>query len=236
MKARPPIAPTILWAGVVALAVIGTAAAVSRMLVLFHVTPDIAPPGAPAGFDAAFGAYPATTFVHVLLGAIVMVLAPLQFIPRLRAQHPWLHRWTGRLLVAVGAVVGATALRMSALMAIGGATERAATTLFGLLFLVALGMGFVQARRRRMSRHREWMLRAFALAFAVATVRPIVALFFALSSLSPREFFGVAFWMGFTLHVVAAEAWIRRTRRAPAAVEPRLTPESMGVRPARERA
>jgi hypothetical protein len=29
--------------------------------------------------------------------------------------------------------------------------------------------------------------------------------------LMPHEFFGVAFWIGFVLHLVAAEAWIRST-------------------------
>jgi hypothetical protein len=31
------------------------------------------------------------------------------------------------------------------------------------------------------------------------------------SSLSPHEFFGIAFWIGFVLHLIAAEAWIRAT-------------------------
>jgi hypothetical protein len=29
--------------------------------------------------------------------------------------------------------------------------------------------------------------------------------------LTPREFFGIAFWIGFVLHLIAAEAWIRTT-------------------------
>jgi len=49
----------------------------------------------------------------------------------------------------------------------------------------------------------------------VATIRPIVAIFFAtsrFSGLTPYEFFGTAFWIGFVLHLVAAEVWIQRTR------------------------
>jgi hypothetical protein len=50
---------------------------------------------------------------------------------------------------------------------------------------------------------------------AVATMRPIVGVFFAtsrLTRLTPQEFFGTAFWLGFTLHLIAAEVWIHYTR------------------------
>jgi len=55
------------------------------------------------------------------------------------------------------------------------------------------------------------MIRAFSVGLAVATIRPIVGMFFAtsrFSGLTPREFFGIAFWIGFVLHLIAAEAWI----------------------------
>ena len=60
------------------------------------------------------------------------------------------------------------------------------------------------------------MIRAFAIGLAVATIRPINAMFFALyitrGFLSPHEFFGIAFWIGFTLHAIIAEIWIGFTR------------------------
>ena len=65
-----------------------------------------------------------------------------------------------------------------------------------------------------MSLHREWMLRAFSVGLAVATIRPIIGIFFAtshVSGLAPHDFFGIAFWIGFTLQLMAAEAWIHAT-------------------------
>ena len=46
----------------------------------------------------------------------------------------------------------------------------------------------------------------------IATIRPIVGIFFATRRLSPHEFFGIAFWIGFTLHLILAEVWINYTR------------------------
>ena len=63
------------------------------------------------------------------------------------------------------------------------------------------------------------MIRAFSIGLAVAAIRPIVGVFFAtsrISGLTPHEFFGIAFWIGFTLHLIAAEAWIHATLRRPA--------------------
>ena len=59
------------------------------------------------------------------------------------------------------------------------------------------------------------MIRAFAIGLAVAFVRPIVGVFFATSRIThlpPQSFFGTAFWLGFTIQLIAAEAWIDYTR------------------------
>jgi len=100
-------------------------------------------------------------------------------------------------------------------MAIGGPNESAATMLFAIVFLVCLVKAYVHARKRRFALHREWMIRAFAVGFAVATIRPIVGIFFATSRfthLTPHDFFGTAFWLGFTVQFMVAEIWIGYTR------------------------
>lgn len=115
--------------------------------------------------------------------------------------------------------------------AIGGINQAAATTLFGSYFLVARSRAFWLIRQREIALHREWMIRAFSIGLAVATIRPIMGIFFAtsrLSGLTPREFFGIAFWIGFVLHLMAAEAWIHATqspRRQFEAVREILTAE-----------
>ena len=49
----------------------------------------------------------------------------------------------------------------------------------------------------------------------VATIRPIIGIFFAairLSGLTPQQFFCTAFWIGFVLQLIAAESWIHATQ------------------------
>ncbi len=161
-----------------------------------------------------------------------MVLGPLQFVRRIRSRHLQFHRWSGRVFVSVGLVVGLSALAMSYTTSIGGANETAATTLFAIVFLFDLVKAFVHIRRRQIAQHREWMIRAYAIGLAVATVRPIVGVFFATSPfthLTPHEFFGTAFWLGFTVNLIAAEAWINYTRGTDSAAAYSVAPPRAGA-------
>jgi uncharacterized membrane protein len=220
-----------MWAAVIFLSVIGIAVAVRRMT---HVLPMVAkgyrPPAAPANPTAAqfaalddlFARYPILTLVHIVPGLLFMVLGPLQFSATIRARHLQWHRLSGRIFVVCGLVIGVSALVMSLGMpAIGGVNQAAATTLFAIFFLFALCKAFWHIRHREVVLHREWMIRAFAVGLAVATMRPIIGVFFAtsrLSGLTPHDFFGIAFWIGFVLHLIAAEAWIHATSSPAGAV------------------
>jgi uncharacterized membrane protein len=213
-----------LWSAVTFLAFIGVAVAVRRMV---HLVPIVVhgyhPPAVNANprlaqfaaLDDLFAHYPILTLVHIVPGLLFMILGPLQFSSTIRARHLRWHRFSGRVFVICGLVIGISALVMSfGMPAIGGVNQAAATTLFGTFFLFSLCKAFWHIRQHEVALHREWMIRAFAVGLAVATIRPIIGLFFAtspLTGLTPREFFGVAFWIGFVLHLIAAEAWIQTT-------------------------
>ena len=169
-----------------------------------------------ASLDAGFLLHPILTLAHVVPGLAFVLLGPFQFMSGLRKRHPSPHRWMGRVVLASALVIGVTALIMSPQMAIGGASESAATFTFGVLFLFTTGKGLAAIRARRVAEHRRWMIRAYAIGLGVGAVRPIVGVFFAtsrLTRLTPHDFFGIAFWLGFVLSLATAEAWIRRTRR-----------------------
>jgi hypothetical protein len=204
-------APPAVWAATALLVFIGLAAAARRLVVL--LAPPAANPrfAAAAVLDAGFAAHRSLTLIHIFPASLFMALMPFQFIERIRRRHIALHRWSGRLLLLLGAVIGAVALIMSFTMNIGGVSETAATSFFAVLFLVFLGLGFQNIRRHRVDLHRQWMIRAFGVALGVATTRPIIGVFFAVRRLAPHEFFGAAFWLGFTSTLLAAEAWIHYT-------------------------
>src|SRR5437667_1473982 len=129
-----------LWSMVVLLVLIGAAVVVRRMV---HLVPVLVngyhPPGVPsnptlaqfAALDDVFARYPILTLVHIVPALVFLLLAPLQFSAAIRARHLRWHRWSGRVVLICGMVVGVSALVMSfAMRSIGGVNQAAATTLF----------------------------------------------------------------------------------------------------------
>jgi uncharacterized membrane protein len=207
-----------LWIAVSFLVLIGLIAVVRRTLVLLWPAKFAGNFAPAAALDTGFAGKQALTLIHILPGGLFLSLCLLQFAPGVRQKHLQVHRWLGRVLVTIGLVIGISALIMSYTMNIGGANETAATTLFAIVFLICLTKAYLLIRRKEVARHREWMIRAYGAALGVATTRPIVGIFFAFRRLSPHEFFGIAFWLGFTTTFLAAEAWVEYTRqRIPSA-------------------
>ncbi len=206
-----------LWAAVIFLAFIGIAVATRRTVVLVKPGAMSARNNPAADMDSAFANRRTLTLAHILPAMLFMVLGPLQFVRSLRSNYPQVHRWSGRIFLTASAVVGVTGLTLAFGKTIGGVDEKAAIVLFGSFFLIALGKALWHALRREFAQHREWMIRGYGIGLAVATIRPIMGTFFAAAVLrghrpEPREFFGTAFWIGFTLQMIAAEIWINYTR------------------------
>jgi hypothetical protein len=111
--------------------------------------------------------------------------------------------------VFFGEVVGVTAYAMSR-YSVGGWVERSAVLFFNSLFLFSLSRAW-RVRRDPVLKLR-WMTRAIAVLLGIATTRPVMGIFFATSRvthLSPEQFFGVAFWIGFSINTVIIELWLR---------------------------
>jgi len=109
-----------------------------------------------------------------------------------------------------------TAYAMS-VFPVGGWVERSAVLLFNSLFLFSLFRAYWHMRRGELLLQRRWMLRAIVILLGIATTRPVMGVFFAtspLTHLAPSQFFGIAFWIGFSINALAIELWLR-SRRSP---------------------
>jgi Predicted membrane protein (DUF2306) len=205
----------VMRVGLILLCLIGAAAALRRIVALASPARNV--PGQLAELDAAFATRPILTLVHIVPGLLLVSLVPFQFSRRFRSRHLRAHRWIGRIVIILGLVIGLSAILMSR-NPIGGGVEIAAIGFFDALFLFALTKALIHIRRREVALHREWIIRAMSIALGVATVRPIMGVFFATSTLTglkPQQFFGSAFWIGFSLTYVAGELWIGYTRSSP---------------------
>jgi uncharacterized membrane protein len=189
---------------VATLALIGIGASVSHF---FH-----------EGFNPGYARFAPIVKAHVVLGAVYLALAPLQFVAPIRARAINYHRRTGRFLATIAAVIGAAAVFMSVVIPIAGWWERVVVGGFAIFFLFALGKAIYHIRRKEVAPHREWMIRAFAIALSIASMRVIGTVVVAFTDNRSPEFlrfvFNITLTIALLLHAAIAEAWIRSTRAA----------------------
>ncbi len=172
------------------------------------------PEGSPVGpeFNQRYVDHPAWTLVHVVAGFFFMTLGPLQFVVRVRNRWPRFHRWCGRLflLASVVGVVSALAF-VSVLPLFGSFSTRVAVIFASILFCIALWQGYRTARARNFVRHREWMIRVFAIGLGISTFRVLIPLLMVCGATFVEAWDSVV-WLGFGINAVVAETWINMTR------------------------
>jgi hypothetical protein len=200
--------PLILRIGFWVCVAIAVAVVLRRLFAL--ASPSHNGPPQMAGLDDAFASHAALTLAHIVPAVFFVLLSPFAVFARFAKLS-----WPDRLLFPLGVVVGLTAYAMSA-YSVGGWTERSAVLLFDSLFLFALGRAYWHGRQGEMQLKRRWMLRAIAILLGIATTRPVMGVFFATSRathLTLAQFFGIAFWIGFSINVLVFELWIRSCDR-----------------------
>lgn len=173
-----------------------------------------------AALDDIFASHAALTLAHILPALAFVILVPFIVLrPELRSAQ--------RIFYPLGVIVGLTAYLMSA-YSVGGWTERSAVRLFDTLYLSSLTRAFV-CRHLDAAEERRWQLRAIAILLGIATTRPVMGMFFAtarLTHLVPEQFFGIAFWLGFSINVLIFEFWIRSADHHRERPSPSRTPNS----------
>lgn len=185
--------------------VIAIAVVIRRLFALSGPTPS-SPPQL-AQLDRVFADHAALTLAHILPALVFVILAPIATFSKTKR-----FAWAGQLLFPVGVVVGLTAYAMSR-YSIGGWLERSAVLLFNTLFLFSLFQAFRYQERGEPLLRRRWLTRSIVIPLGIATTRPVMGVFFATSRfthLQPHQFFGMAFWIGFSINTIVGELWLRR--------------------------
>lgn len=183
--------------------VIAVSVVLRRVVALAHPNPSGTSPT--AALDAVFASHAALTLAHILPAMVFVLLTPFVLSRRLELL------WAKRLFFPLGALVGLTAYAMS-VYSVGGWVERSAVLFFNTLFLISLARAYGSMRSGEGVEEIRWTLRAVAVLLGIATTRPVMGVFFAtsrLTHLEPSQFFGIAFWIGFSINTIAIELWLR---------------------------
>ncbi|HEY6139322.1 MAG TPA: DUF2306 domain-containing protein [Thermoanaerobaculia bacterium] len=164
----------------------------------------------PPDLAASFLARPWGIYPHALFGAVALALGSVQFWRGFPYSHPAFHRTLGKIYVVAALGTGTAGLYMS-FFAFGGAVTQLG---FGLLAVSVLGttmIAYRRIRRRDVARHREWMLRSYALIFAAVTLRiELPILIGILHGFAPA--YSVVAWLCWLPNLVLAELYVTATR------------------------
>jgi hypothetical protein len=188
---------------------IAVAAVLRRLVALAH--PASSGPPQMVQTDTMFASHTALTLSHIVPALLFVLLLPFTYFRRFDGAA-----WLQRAIFVLGAIVGITAYAMSS-YSIGGWTERSAVLFFNSLYLYSLTRAWLWMQRGEISLKQEWLTRAIAVLLGIATTRPVMGIFFATSALThlkPSQFFGIAFWIGFSINVITIELWLRHRKHS----------------------
>jgi uncharacterized membrane protein len=103
---------------------------------------------------------------HTLCGVIALLAGPMQFSSRLRQRHLKFHRALGRIYV-VSVFVGA----FTGIALASGRPGMPGTCVQAAAWIVCTTAAFITARNRQIARHRQWMVRSYAVTFTFVSSR-----------------------------------------------------------------
>lgn len=150
--------------------------------------------------------------LHIIPGILFVLSGALQFAPTVRIRRPWLHRLSGRLYIVSGVITVGAALWMNQFYpAYGGWGKYLGVLVFGIAFLICIGIALRAILQRNIARHQRWMMRAIAIGLGPGT-QSLIAIPVALTIGLSDAAIGVVIPAGFIINLVFAECRILRPK------------------------
>jgi uncharacterized membrane protein HdeD (DUF308 family) len=109
-------------------------------------------------------------FPHVIFGILAMLVGPFQFSNKLRARYLVIHRRLGYVYL-VSILLGATAGIALSLTSKVNLTYKMGLFFLAVAWLLTSGMALFFILKRKITQHKEWMVRSYVVTFAFVIFR-----------------------------------------------------------------
>ena len=149
---------------------------------------------------------------HIFASAVALTLGPFQFSTRLRTRFLAVHRWMGRVYLAVGVGVGGLAGLYMAAHSFGGIVAHLGFGGLAIAWLYTGVRAYLAIRARDIAAHRRWMVRNFSLTFAAVTLRLYLPALLLTGNFEAG--YALIAWLCWVPNLLVAEWWVR-TRMVP---------------------
>lgn len=115
-------------------------------------------------------------YAHIFLGGITLITGFSQFFKKLRLKRLGLHRTLGKIYI-ISVLLSGTAGLGIAFFASGGIISSLGFGSLAILWLYTTVQAYTAIRNKHIDKHRQWMIRSYALCFAAVTLRLYMPLF-----------------------------------------------------------
>jgi Predicted membrane protein (DUF2306) len=162
--------------------------------------------------NAAVPAHIVFLSLHGLAAGTALLLGPLQFIRRIRADHARAHRTIGAVyLLAV--LVGSVMALAAAIISRSGWSAQVGFVILDSFWFYTGFKALRAAQGRDFAAHRIWMIRNYSATFAAVLLRVILIVETALLPLIGIHFpaaaaYDVSVWGSITISILVAELFI----------------------------
>jgi hypothetical protein len=165
-----------------------------------------------------YSVYLPAFYIHIITGSIVLVTGIFQFSRNIRFRYAALHRSAGKVYIAVVLLLTAPSGFVMSLFANGGLPAQTGFAILASLWWLFTWKAWQSAIGRDWTRHREFMLRSYALTFAAVTLR-MYSFVFALIGFRGEFIYNVIVWLSWVPSLIIVEVWVRYSARKTEAVK-----------------
>jgi hypothetical protein len=154
-------------------------------------------------------------YIHVFSAIIALLAGFTQFSKDILKDYRGLHRLIGKIYVADVLLINFPAGMIMGIYANGGYIGKTAFILLDCLWFWFTYMAYVTVRKRDFVRHKEYMIRSYALTFSAIMLRTWKIVIGHLFVIDLAHLYVLDAWMGFVPNVLVAEwiIWAARNRR-----------------------
>jgi predicted membrane protein DUF2306 len=142
--------------------------------------------------------------VHVIAGALAILIGPLQFWPGLKEKYPSLHRGMGVLYVMSAGVGGVAAFYLAFHTDFGWMFSMGLSAM-AAAWMISTGLATVAIYRRMIPQHKEWMIRSYVVTFGFVLIRLTTSILDMSDVGSVSDRFAVASWISWSLPLLLTE-------------------------------
>ena len=152
-------------------------------------------------------------YFHVGFSILTLVAGFTQFSGFIQKKYRGLHRIMGYIYVLDVILIAGPSGFIMGLYANGEASAKWSFVLLSLLWMVFTALAFYFAKTKNFQRHKNWMVRSYALTLSAISLRFYAWLLPVVFHMDGLSEYTLIAWLSWTINLLLAEVFIQGSRK-----------------------